>query len=162
LLISLIAILTLLTLGGGGLMFLTGRINQQVAAAVKDNARIQDTLNKQQKNIGDAQIFQAQVANIKTLLNNHVYLTPLFNEISKMTYVKAQYLNIDASDTGKIHLEGQVDDYSGLAKLILGLSTSKQFQDVKLLSVAPATGESHGYIFSIDLTAKSELFQNTK
>ena len=157
-LIFLAVILVLLGAGGGGLMFLTNQLTVEIQTVSADATKIQDQLNQDQKNIGDAKLFQAQVANIKTLLNNHVYLTPLFKEIGKMTYVKSQYVSINVSTTGKINLEGQVENYAGLAKLILGLSTSNQFKDVKLLSVNPGTGEVNGYAFSIELTAKPEIF----
>lgn len=158
LLVSLVLLLILLTAGGGGLLFLSQRLTSQAQTVVEDNAKLQNELNQQQKNIGDAKIFQAQVSNIKTLLSNHIYLTPLFDELSKMTYTKAQYVTLDAQVGGKLHLEGQVDSYSALAKLILGLSTSKQFQDIKLLSINPATGQTYGYVFSINLTPNPELF----
>ncbi len=162
LMISLAVILLILAAAGGGLFFLSKRVSQQAQAASDQNVRLQSDLNQQQKNIGDAKTFQAQVANIKTLLGSHIYLSPLFEELSKMTYNKAQYVTLDAQVGGKLHLEGQVDSYTALAKLILGLSTSKQFQDVKLLSINPATGKTNGYVFSIDLTPSTELFLKTK
>jgi Tfp pilus assembly protein PilN len=163
LLLTILAVILVLLIGAGiGLILLTHKVNSDLTTQTADNHQIQTQLNQQQQTIGNAKTFQAQLANIKTLLNNHVYLSPVFNELSKMTYVKAQYVTIDVSDNGRIHLEGRVDSYASLGKLILGLNTSKKFSDLKLLSVQPTSGQIFGYVFAIDLTAAQDLFLSAR
>lgn len=162
LLIIMSVILVLLIGTGGGLIFLTQKVNSDLMAKAADNNQIQTQLNQQQQSIGNAKTFQTQLANVKTLLDNHVYLSPVFKEISKITYVKAQYVTIDVADDGHIHLEGRVDSYTDLGKLILGLNTSKKFKDLKLLSIQPSGGQVNAYGFAVDLTAVPDLFFSTK
>jgi len=93
------------------------------------------------------------------LLKNHIYLTNLFNELEQNTYLRARYDTLDLNqDTGKIHMEGVVDSYNGLGKLLLGLGTSPHFRSVKLITVMPATSTTSGYQFSLDVVASLDVF----
>lgn len=151
-------LLILLAVGGIGLMILGRQTNAQTDETTRQNASLQSDLTKQQNELGSAQQFQAQLANLKTLLKQHVFMTSLLDEIEKVTYVKAQYVTIDASNAGKVHLEGTVSDYNSLAKLILGLNSSEQFSNIELISVSPSSGATNGYIFSIDMEVAPAIF----
>lgn len=158
-------ILTLLSIVLVGLMvgalvlfFLNQGLKTESATVTSDNQTLQSKLNDQQNSLGDAKAFQAQLVNLRTLIDNHAVMTPLMDELNKVTYTRTQYNTVDINETRAVHIEGRVDSYADLGKVLLGLSTSSQFNNVRLLSVLPSTGTSNGYQFSIDLTALTGIF----
>ncbi|HTL39704.1 MAG TPA: hypothetical protein VL306_02740 [Methylomirabilota bacterium] len=159
LIITFLSIVFILILGAFGVFYLlNSKVQTQVQTTVAQNQELRKQLDSKQQGLSDAKAFQAQLANIKTLVNSHVYLSPLLDELAKMTYVKSQYFSLSAGIDGKLHLEGRVDNYVDLGKLLLGLSTSSKFKSVQLTSVLPSLGKINGYQFSINLTASPTLF----
>lgn len=144
------------------LFFLNQSLQKQTEIARSTNNDLHLQLTQQQSKLGNATGFQAQLTNLRTLLNNHTYLSPLLDELSKVTYAKSQYINLDVAQTGKIHLEGRISSYTDLGKLILGLTTSLKFSQIKLLSAVPSTGLINGYIFSIDMGVSPDIFLTNK
>jgi Tfp pilus assembly protein PilN len=140
------------------IFFLNNSLQTQIAAASTTNQDLHKKLTDQQNTLGSAQTFQAQLANLRVLIRNHTYLSPLLDELSKVTYAKSQYVSFDVTDAGKIHVEGLVSTYTDLGKLLLGLSSSTQFKNVKLLSIVPSTGNTNGYLFSIDMSVAPDIF----
>lgn len=155
---TIFIVLVLLGGAGAGLLVLTQRSEAKIAEMTQQNTVLQTNLANQQKDLGSAKQLQAQLANLKVLLSQHVYMTTLLDEIEKVTYARARYTAIDASNAGVIHLEGNVSDYNSLAKLILGLNTSEKFSDVKLTSISPSSGDLNNFLFSIDLKVTPEIF----
>lgn len=158
----LAGILTIILAATGLLYYLNGNAQTQLDASTKENNDLQSKLTEQQKTLGDAKAFQAQLANLRFLISNHTYVTPLLDELSKITYKKAQYATMDVTETGKLHLEGMVDTYEDLGKLLLGLSTSSKFTSVKLLSAIPSSGKVNAYVFSVDLVVSPDIFLSKK
>jgi|SRR3989344_2256755 len=159
---SVLAILTviliLLAVIGAGLLFLSQSLGKKASALSSQNTALQVQLDQEQNQITNAKTLQAQFTNVRTLVNNHTYLTPLLVEIEEMTYTRTQYVTLDVTNNGNVHLEGKVPDYTSLAKLILGLSSSSNFKNVRLLSVTPSAGAINAFVFAVDLTAATELF----
>ena len=152
------AILILLIAAGLVLFFFNKNLQTQSASLTSENQDLQNKLTGEQSNLGDAKVFQAQLVNLHTLINSHTFMSPFFDELSKVTYIKAQYDTIDINESGKVHVEGKVPSYSDLGKLLLGLSTSTQFKNVQLLSVLPSAGANNAYEFSVDFTVPSYIF----
>ncbi len=149
----------ILLVGGIVVLFLFNRnIAKETADIAAQNQDLEKQINDRQPGVANATTFQAQLLNLKSLVNTHTYLSPLLDELAQSTYTKAQFLTMDASQAGKIHLEGRVASYSDLGKLILGLNTSGQFTNVKLLSVAPTGGLTNAYEFVIDLQVNPKIF----
>jgi hypothetical protein len=110
--LSVLSIILIGLLVATAMFFLLERSTQRrIDSAKTAGAELQRQLNEQQAEIDEAKVFQAQTSNIKTLLNNHVYATPLLNELSTMTFIRSQYINFDATVAGRVHLEGNVPDY---------------------------------------------------
>lgn len=151
-------ILAVLVGGTVVIFLLNSSLQTKIGTATATNQELQKKLTEQQSTLGNAKTFQAQLVNLRVLLNNHVYLSPLLDELSKVTYIKSQYTSFDVTDTGKIHVEGLVNSYTDLGKLLLGLSTSTEFVNVKLLSILPSTGEINGFIFSVDMNVSPDIF----
>jgi Tfp pilus assembly protein PilN len=158
----LICIVLVVLLGVGIVLYvLTLGVRSKTANLVSENTTIQDQISNQQTGLSDAKSYQAKLTNIATLLNSHSYLSPLLDELDNKTFQKAKYLTFDVgSDTDKVHLEGQVNSYNDLGKLILGLGTSKYFNNVKLLTVLPSRGATDTYIFSVDMNVDPTIFFN--
>ncbi len=156
---TILSVILILLLGGvGALIFFNQTIQKQTDDLTLQNQDLQKQINDRQPGVANATTFQAQLLNLKSLVNTHTYLSPLLNELGKFTYNKAQYLTMDANQSGKIHLEGRVSNYTDLGKLILGLTTSEQFKNVKLLSVSPTGGTTNAYQFAIDMQVSSTIF----
>lgn len=153
--------LLLLILGGGaGLYVLTNDVNTQKTAVLQSNADLQKQLTEGNSKLGNATTYQAKLSNVETLLTEHIFISPLLAEIEKYTYLKARFVSVDLDQsTGKIHIDGVVDSYQGLGKLLLALSTSPNFKNVKLLSVSPA---GTGFTFGVDMVANKDLFSKTQ
>jgi len=157
--ISLLWIALIVVVGATAIFYLlTNSTQKKFEAAAATTIDLQRQLDAKQDDLKDGKTFQAQTANLKTLVNNHVYLSPLLDELSKSTFVRAKFLNFDANILGKINLEGFVNDYGSLGKFLLGLSTSDKFQNIKLKSVTPSTSTANGYQFSLELAVKTEIF----
>lgn len=159
LIVTALAVILILLLGLGAILFFFRQsIIKQTDQIVTDNKSIQDEMSSKSANLTDATVLQAQFANLQTLINGHVYFSPLLSELSKVTYQRAQFLSLDMTPAGLVHIEGRIDNYNSLGKLLLGLSTSSKFSNVKLLSATPSTGANSGYFFSLNLNASTYLF----
>lgn len=145
-----------------GLVMILAIINNQLqrrtASFNTENVKLQTNLDSKKNQVADAISFQAQLKNLRQVVDNHVYFSPFFDELSKHTFNKAQYIALSADTTGKIHLEGTVGSYTDLGKLLLGLNSSDKFTSVKLLSTTPSGGQLSGFLFALDLTVKKDLF----
>jgi Tfp pilus assembly protein PilN len=167
--IVILSILLAVFLAAGGVLYLqTKNINTQNDTLIADNAKLKTQIDQRSVSLGSAKVFQAQLLNIRALLENHIYFSSFLDEIGKFTYIKSRYLSLTAvQDVGKVEMQGQVDTYNELGKLLLGLSTSDKFTDIKLLSATPASSTQtvngasvtkNTFSFSIDLTVKPEAF----
>src|SRR6185436_7179349 len=110
-----LSLLLLIILAGGcaGLYYLRTQVDAQTADLTNTNNQLQSQLDTQKPNLGSAQAYQAQLDNIKLLLQNHIAFTPLLSELSKYTYQKAYYTIFDVDQsTGGVHVEGVVDSYT--------------------------------------------------
>lgn len=160
---TLVASLVLVVLLGacGLLYWLAHSTSVKSKELASQNIALQQQINTQQADLGDAKAYQAQLANIGLLLKSHSYFTPAIKELNNFTFQKSQYLTLDiGQDSEKIHVEGRVDNYTDLGKLLLGFSTSPNFKNVKLLSVVPSQGARTAYIFSVDMDVLPDLFIN--
>jgi Tfp pilus assembly protein PilN len=149
-------ILIVLIVAAIAFFILGGTTDQQIQSLTTQNTQIQSQLDQQNSNLSAAQKFQAQLANIKLLLNNHIYISQVLDELDKVAYVKSRFASLDVDDkTGVIHVQGNVSSYSDLSKFLLGMSTSTNFQSVRLLSTFASPT---GLAFTVDLKAAPQLF----
>lgn len=156
---GILSVILIILIGLGAAFFLlTKSTNEKLAQAQTRGQEIQKNISSRDAEVNEATSFQAQLSNLKTLVSGHSYLTPLLTELNKSTYVRSQYVSLDVKDDGKIHLEGRTSSYDDLGKLVLGLTTSKEFKNVRLMSVVPSTGKTNAYQFSIDMEANKEIF----
>jgi len=153
-------ILVLLLLAGGGLMFMKSNVTSQIDVINQSNTNLQTQITSTQASLEEAKIFQAQMENVEALLERHISIGSLMSEIERMTYRQAKYLTLAAGNDGLVHVEGQAASYADLGRLLLGLSTSSNFSDVKLLSTVPANDGTRVYGFVIELRVAPTVFTN--
>lgn len=158
---TLVIILEMAALGG---LYFLSKVNTAESAKLEaENMETEQALNLAKADLTKAQGVQAQLINIKTLLNNRVIWTPFFENISSLTAKQVQYSSITGSNIdGKVNLQGTAVSYLELGKLILSINSSGKFSDVKLLSVSPSSGKTFGYGFSLEAKAKPDNFKKTK
>lgn len=154
----LILILILEGLGIVGLTILNKRIEKEYNKVKGGNISLQAELTQKQTNLVSATDLQAQLKNLSYLIDSRLYWSNFFNEISKQTFNKARFTSLNADIAGKVHVEGNVSNYTDLGKLLLGLSTSEKIKNVKLLSSNPANKEVGGYTFSLDFNITPDIF----
>lgn len=152
-------ILVLGVLAFGVLFFLDKNTQKTIKETIAQNSDLEERLDKIQSTLVDAKAFQAQTANIKSLLDSHSYWSPVFQELADMTFTQTQYTSIVSDSNGRIHIQGITLDYTRLGKVLLALSTSENFSKVDLLSTSPSTGQQGGITYSIDVEVKPELFE---
>jgi Tfp pilus assembly protein PilN len=156
-LFTLILILEILV--GVGLYVLTQTTKGQIKDVQAKNQTIQNALDSNQKDLAAAKGLQAELKNLKVLLNNHVYWSQFFNKLAALTPKKTAFSTVSASSTdGKVRLNGIAPSYIDIGKLILSLSTSDSFSSAKLTTVAPTTGKTFGYDFVVEVKASPKLF----
>ena len=144
----------------GGLLLLTKSNQTGIQQTEAEITAIQSEIDQQRGELVSAQAFQAQLKNIRTLLDGHLYWSAFFDELSRVTFQRAQYMTLSATAAGKLHLEGSSGSYQDIGKLLLGLSTSDNFKDVKLLSVSTASGNVTGnYLFSVDMNVLTDILK---
>jgi hypothetical protein len=142
------------------LFFLVTQTTQAKKAFVtEDNRQTQNRINESQDDLLPAKAFQAQLQNLGTLLDNHVYWTNFLDELSEHTFTQGRFTTLQASPEGTIYLEGEVDSYGSLGKMLLGLSTSGKFTEVKLIASSPSKAETFSIIFAVNLKINPELLQ---
>jgi Tfp pilus assembly protein PilN len=160
---TIVVLVLILEIGLIAVFYLLSKnLDKQIQAISTENSVIQTSINKSQPKLLNAQSFQAQLKNVRSLLDSHIYWSGLFDELAEFTVTNASYANFKSNTLGEIHVEGVANSYTDLGKLILGLNTSGNFDNVKLLSVAPSTGIESGFKFSLDLVASQELFVEKK
>jgi Tfp pilus assembly protein PilN len=157
--ITILSVLLIMVVGATTALYLyNNSLQSQKDEVVQLNLDLKRKLDSNQKGMSEAKTFQAQLVNMRYLVDNHTYFSPFFEELSKMTYIKTQYTNLDLGVNGKAQVEGRVDDYNDLSKFILALTTSSKFKDVKLLSARPGTEKEGGLEFSISMTVINDIF----
>jgi Tfp pilus assembly protein PilN len=156
--IVLSLILVLVVAAGLVFWYLVGGTEDKLTQTTAETVKIQSEIDAQSETLDTAKAYQAQLKNLKLVLSDHVAWSNLLDELAKATYKDAELLSIQGTLTGAIHLEGRTDTYEKLAKVILGLSTSKAFESVKLLSSDGSIDENTGYNFSMDLTVSPNTF----
>jgi hypothetical protein len=145
----------------GAMFYLTKKNTERHAELTAKNLEIQQQISSERSGVQNAQAYQAQLINIRQILDRHIMVSPVLIEMESYTYKSALYRNVSVfRETGRIHIEGMVGNYEDLGRLLLGLSTSDNFSNVTLLSVSASTGEdkSTGYVFSIDMDVNQSIF----
>lgn len=163
LLITSLVAIVILEITAGGLLFLFKQsINKKMQTVINYNTQTQSKLNSKQSELAPAKSFQAQLKNLNYLVDSHLYWTSFFDELGKVTLKKVQYTQLQTDLTGKAYVEGRVNSYSDLGKLLLGLSTSKSFSNVRLLSSNPNSGDASGLNFALDFRVDPELLSKNQ
>lgn len=151
--ILVVAVLTL-----GGVFYFMNKNTKTEADRIKtENVEINNKLKSNQGQMATARALQAQFQNIEVLSEEHVFWTPILNEIQAATLKRTQFTLLTTTIDGKAHIEGLIDNLEDLSKLILGLSTNEELTNVKILSFNLSQDEMVRYKFAIEFGFKREL-----
>ncbi len=150
--------------GSGFLYYLNASAKTDISTIKAETAAIQTKLDSSQGELASARAFQAQLKNIEKLVGGHLNWTDTFIDFEESILQRSQQAVITSRSTGKFHIEGIVDNYTDLGKILLSLSTKTMdgqdqpvFTNVKLLSVLTNQAEKVGFRYSIDFEIKPEL-----
>jgi Tfp pilus assembly protein PilN len=159
--VVVLSLILLAELAAAGFFYmLTKSAEESMMALNQENTTIQTRMDQLDDQLVAARGFQAQTKNLTTLVNNHVIWTNLIDELASSTFKSAQYMGMNSTTTGVMHIEGITNNYSDLGKMLLALETSDKFTSVKLISTSPSTDETAGIMFSVDVVANQEIFIN--
>ena len=157
---GLIAVIIFEVAIGAVLFIFKQSTDQKKDAIVEHNTQTQTKLSTQQNELTPAKALQAQLKNLSRLVDSHLYWTNFFDELSQTTLKTVQYTQLQADLAGTVYVEGLAANYADLGKLLLGLSTSKNFTDVRLLSSSPNSGEISGLSFALNFKINPQLLTN--
>lgn len=104
---------------------------------------------------------QDKLKNIQTLLDEHLDWSKFFPSFQEATLKTATYSKVSATSDGGAIISGTVPDFQNLDKLIKAfqLSDFDFINDVKLTSIALASGEKTGIDFSIKITFNKSILE---
>lgn len=104
--------------------------------------------------------FQKRLSNLEVLLNNHLFWSPVLDELERYTYVQATYqtLQIDEGENRMI-LTGIVPSYTDMGKLLLGLKASPHITGINLEGTGLAQSELAGYNFVLEVVFDPKLLE---
>lgn len=159
--ISILAsIFVLAILGYGALLFYERSLKKQQQAVDQEVTRIDFEIGKIDEERQTAISYQRRLKNFRTLLDRHIFWTVVLEELSKYTYKPVSYDSLDADITEhKLLVSGVAPSYADLAKLMLGLKTSANIEDVKLVSSGQSLSEQVGLTFDIDIIFNPKLLK---
>ncbi len=142
----------------GGLVFYQQYLARQ-ARAVEQQAVAIDFETRELDAARLAAIsFQRRVSNLQFLLQNHIFWTPIFDELEKFTYRGARYgtLQVDQSKA-ELLVSGVIPSYTELGKLMLGLKQSPNVSNVTLNATGATQSGEAGYEFTMLVSFNPKL-----
>lgn len=154
--ISVIAALAVAVLLYGGVLIygqIQKRSFEMVAAPLENiNKEIGALESKSKELIA----FQSKLVAIKSLFDEHVYMSEIFAKLEKTTLPEVSYINISISPNMSVTLNGVTSNYTTLGRQLLAFNRAKEFVSAAEISSASAVLDSSGQIsgvnFAINLT----------
>lgn len=156
----LIAVLVIEGLLYGGLALYERQLARQQMTAEIQAGSIDMEIGTVQADLGEALGYQQRLRNLQLLLYGHLFWSPVFEELEKYTFKPITYDTLAGSiEESKVVVTGTASSFSDIGKLILGLESSENIQNVMFQSSGQAKGEQAGYGFSLELTFDPKVFQ---
>jgi len=151
-LVFLIFLLVLEIGAYAGLYFLRSGLEEDIAGIEGEITSTQSTIDQRREELDVAIATQARVSALKTLLEDHIRWTNVWDELAEHTLSTSYFATIEAAtETNSFIVSGIVPTYTDLGKVILGLELSDKFSDVLLQSASFEQGEGVSGV-SYDLT----------
>jgi len=155
---ALAAVLVLILITFGIFYYLRSQVETELSGVKAAVAGAEQKMQLPPPELENAVKAQSALNALSGLLDKHLHWTNLWDELGKSTLKTARYLSISATtEKSDFVIEGRVENYEQLGKLMLGLQESKSFTDVQLVSSGPGKGEATGVEFSIDVKYDPEL-----
>lgn len=143
----------------GGLYFYDLELQKKSRLLEQQTATVDFEVGQVEGQRREAISFQRRLNNLVVLLDEHVFWTPVFEELEKFTFKGAAFntLQVDVADHTFI-LTGTVSSYQDMGKLLLGLRQSSNVQGVTLQSSGITETGQAGYNFNLELLFDPKLF----
>jgi len=108
----------------------------------------------------EAVSFQERLFNLKTLLDNQVVWTPLFQNLEENTLNTIFYRTLQVSEfERKLNLSGVAPSYTDVAKLIRGLEEAPGVTRVDLISSGLTEAATGGVVFSLEISFSGDILE---
>ena len=148
-----IALLVLEALGYGALLYYKKTISDKAKAVEIETANLDLEMRSTDQALGEVLGYQLRLGNLETLLDKHLFWSPVFDELARYTYIPISYDGFQGdAENFRIVVTGIAPTYTDMAKLVLGLKSSDKFKDIALQSGGASTGDVTGYGFTLDIT----------
>ena len=147
-------------LGYGTLFVFERSLQKQRQTLDQEVTRVDFEIGKIDKERLEAVSYQKRLGNFKTLLDRHIFWTVVLEELSKYTYKPVSYTSLQADiKEYKLMVSGFVPSYTDLGKLMLGLKTSSNIEDVKFVSSGQNKSEQGGLSFDMEIIFNPKLLK---
>lgn len=142
----------------GGLTYYQTTINREINAAEMDEAELDFEMRQTDAALKEAVGYQARLANFKTLLDTHIFWSPVFEELGNYTYKLVSYDTFQGdTQKNRIVVTGTAPTYRDIAKLILGLKKTDKFTDISFQAGGASKGDKAGFGFLLDIGLDPKL-----
>ena len=136
----------------GGLYLYNSTIEKQISDVERQYSDTNAEINRLSPDLQEGLAYQTRLRNLQILLDNHIFWSPVLEELSKSTYRSVSYDSLEADQVKhRLVVQGVAPSYTDIAKLILGLKTSRFINDVSLLSSGRSKSEKAGFNFSMEI-----------
>lgn len=158
--ISTIASLALAALSYGGVL-IYGQMQKRTFDIV---TRPLDDINKEIASLESKSkeliAFQSKLIAIKSLLDEHVYMSDIFKKIENVTLPEVSYTSISIAPNMTVSINGIASNYTTLGRQLLSYNRAKEFISNAEISSASAvlgsSGQISGVNFDMNLTLQKE------
>lgn len=149
--------LFLFTLAAYGGIFLLNRAQQQTLATLREQIKSKEE-NLRPELISQILLLDQRLANIRTLLSKHLFLSNVFRLIEQDVHPQVRFSNFNASaNSRKADMTGEAASYAALARQIALFEQDPQVERVEFGGLT-LTGENL-LGFKLTLTFKPALLQ---
>lgn len=102
-------------------------------------------------------VFQAKLAAIKSLFDDHVYWTTFFKRLEETTLPEVVYTSIAVSPDMSVSLSGAATNYTTLGRQYLAFQKASSFVSSSEITGASAVLDSQGIINGVNFTMTLEV-----
>ncbi len=165
---TLCVALSLVLLVYGGVLWYQNEQKAKLQTIIENITKVNADIADIEKKQGELGKFQNRLGNVKTALDNHIYITKLLSKIEDYTLPNVFYTNISVAQNMAVSLSAAVSTspdgpgaYTTLGKQLLAFEEAKEFVASAQVDGATAVigqqGETLGINFAMTLTIKPEI-----
>lgn len=159
--ISAVASLAASALLYGGVL-IYGQMQKRTFEAVTSPL---DEINKEigalESKSKDLIAFQSKLVAVKSLFDEHVYLSDIFRKLEETTLPEVSYTNVSVAPNMAVSVNGVANSYTTLGRQLLAFNRAKEFIARAEISSASAVLGSNGQISGVNFDMNLTLQKDT-